>query len=166
LQVLTLYGEGPHVTAIAFIPIVILALESAFLKRTRRSLALAALSMALVFVTNVPGTMALGLAVFCWICIHEEDLLAACKIAGVAAALGYAVACFAGRRRASPRCSATPGLCTRDSPVTLHHTPYLLPLLLAAIGGGAHLLGRLKAPRLVSFGAAYFVLTTALVWTA
>jgi hypothetical protein len=166
LQVLTLYGEGPHVTAIAFIPIVILALENAFLKRTRRSFALAALSMALVFVTNVPGTMALGLAAFCWICIHAEDLLTALKIAGGAAALGYAVACFAVPPSSLATVFGNAGTMHSGFSESLHHTPYLLPLLLAATGGSAYLAGRLKLPRFVCFGAAYFVLTTVLVWTA
>jgi hypothetical protein len=166
LQVLTLYGEGPHVTAIALIPIVILALENAFLKRTRRSFALAALSMALVFVTNVPGTMALGLAVFCWICIHTEDLLAAWKIAGGAAVLGYAVACFAVPPSSLATVFGNAGSMHSGFSQSLHHAPYLLPLLLAAAGGSAYLLGRLKVPRFVCFGAGYYVLTTVLVWTA
>lgn len=166
LEVLTLYGEGPHVTAIAFIPIVILALENAIRKRTRRTFALAALAMALVFVTNVPGTMALGLAVFCWICIHERDMLAAWKIAGGTAALGYAVACFGVPPSSLATVFGNAGPMHSGFSQSLHHTPYLLPLLLAAAGGGANLLGRLRAPQYVSFGAAYFALTVVLVWTA
>jgi uncharacterized membrane protein len=42
LQVLTVYGEGPHVTSMALLPLVILALQHALERRTRRSFALAA----------------------------------------------------------------------------------------------------------------------------
>ncbi|HJZ98021.1 MAG TPA: hypothetical protein VKE70_16035 [Candidatus Solibacter sp.] len=165
LQVLLVYGEGPHVTAIASIPIVILALENAFAKRTRRSFALAALAMALVFVTNVPGTMALGLAVFCWISIHHGDLRAAWKIAGGAAALGYVVACFGVPPSAIATVFGNAGAMHSGFSRSLH-TPYLLPLVFAAAGGCAWLLGRLRVPRFVAFGGAYLALTTLLVWTA
>ena len=63
LQVMTVYGEGPHVTAMTLLPVVILALQNALVKRSRRAVALAALSIALVFLTNIPGSMALGVAV-------------------------------------------------------------------------------------------------------
>ena len=165
LQVLLVYGEGPHVTAIAFIPIVILALEHAFAMRTRRSFALAALSMALVFVTNVPGTMALGLAVFCWICIHCGDLRGAWKIAGGAAALGYSVACFGVPPSAIATVFGNAGSMHSGFSNSLR-MPYLLPLVLAAAGALAWMLGRLRLPRFVAFGGAYFALTTILVWTA
>ena len=78
LQVLTAYGEGPHVSAMTLLPLAILALEGATLIKRRtgrawaRSWALAAISIALVFLTNVPGTMALGLAVYCWICAQPK----------------------------------------------------------------------------------------------
>ena len=55
LQVMTVYGEGPHVTAMTLLPVVVLALENALVKRTGRALALAALSIALVFLTNIPA---------------------------------------------------------------------------------------------------------------
>jgi hypothetical protein len=166
LQVLTFYGEGPHVTAIAFIPIVILALENAIRKRTSRAFALAALSLALVFVTNVPGTMALGLAVFCWICIHAGEMREAWKIAGGAAALGYAVACYGVPPSALSTVFGNAGTMHSGFSHALHQTPYLLVLLLAVVGVGAFWMGRAGAPRFVSFGAAYFVLTAVLVWTA
>ena len=70
LQVLTVYGEGPHVTSLALLPLVILALQHALDRRTGRSFALAALATATLSLTNVPGTMATGLAVFCWIAVQ------------------------------------------------------------------------------------------------
>src|ERR1035441_6137951 len=50
---------------------------------------------ALVFLTNIPGSMALALAVFCWICAQPRDRLrAAWRVAATASALAYGVACF------------------------------------------------------------------------
>src|ERR1019366_6569169 len=95
LQVMTVYGEGPHVTAMTLLPVVILALENALVKRTGRALALAAVSIALVFLTNIPGSMALGVAVFCWICAQpRERHRAAWLMAASASALAYCLACL------------------------------------------------------------------------
>jgi hypothetical protein len=58
------------VTSLSLLPLVILALQYALERRTRRSFALAALAIATLFLTNVPGAMATGLAVFCWIAVQ------------------------------------------------------------------------------------------------
>jgi hypothetical protein len=166
LQVMTLYGEGPHVTAIAWIPIVILALENALNKRTRRAFAFAALAMALVFVTNVPGTMGLGMAVFCWICIHGREMGPAWKIAAGTAVLGYGIASFGVPPSSLGTVFGNVGPMHSGFSQALHHAPYLLPLVLAAVGAAAWLLGRTALPRFVTFGATYLALTTILVWTA
>src|SRR5207244_9806970 len=95
LQVMTVYGEGPHITAIAMLPIAILALEGALRRRTARAFALSALAIAAVFLTNIPGSMALGLGIFCWLCAQPRDRLAAAwKIAAGAAVLAYGIACI------------------------------------------------------------------------
>ena len=95
LQVMTVYGEGPHVTAMTLMPVVIVALQNALAKRDSRAMALAALSIAVVFLTNIPGTMALGLAVFCWICAQPRGCLrAAWTVAAASSVLAYLVACF------------------------------------------------------------------------
>lgn len=73
LQVLTVYGEGPHVTSLAILPLVILTFHYALESRTARSFAFAALAIAALFLTNVPGTMATGLAVFCWIAVQPAS---------------------------------------------------------------------------------------------
>ena len=70
LQVLTVYGEGPHIAVMTLLPLVIVALEYALRKRTGRAFGLAALALAVVFLTNVPGTMGTGLAVFCWLAVQ------------------------------------------------------------------------------------------------
>ena len=60
-----------------------------------RSWALAAISIALVFLTNVPGTMALGLAVYCWICAQPNGRRrTAWAVAVSASAMAYCLACY------------------------------------------------------------------------
>jgi hypothetical protein len=96
LQVLTVYGEGPHVSCMTLLPIVILALQVALEKGTRRAFAFAAIPIALVFAMNVPGTMATGVAVFCWICVQPASRrLSAWKIAAGASLFAYFLASFA-----------------------------------------------------------------------
>jgi uncharacterized membrane protein len=91
LQVMLVYGEGPHVTAIALIPLALLALEYALRRRTGRSFAGAAAALGVVFATNIPGTMGRALAVFCWIAAQRAALWpAAHRNAARANALGYA----------------------------------------------------------------------------
>jgi hypothetical protein len=95
LQVLVVYGEGPHVSDMTLLPLGILALQSALQSRTRRALAWAALTFAAVFSMNVPGSMAAGVAVFCWLCVQPAgERRAAWILAAVSAAFGYAIACY------------------------------------------------------------------------
>jgi len=165
-QVLVLYGEGPHLTAFAWIPLVILALENSIRKRTGRAFALVALAMALVFVSNAPGTMALGIGVFCRICIQYGEQLAAWKIAIGATVLAYAISCFAMPPSSLATVAANSGSMHAGWEHSFNYVVVLMPLLLAATAGAGWLLGRVGAPRYVAFGALYFGLLTALVWTA
>ena len=55
----------------------------------------AALTFAAVFSMNVPGSMAAGVAVFCWLCVQPAgERRAAWILAAVSAAFGYAIACY------------------------------------------------------------------------
>lgn len=167
LQVMTVYGEGPHVTAIALIPVAILALEHALRRRSGRSLALSALALGAVFATNIPGTMGLALAVFCWIAVQPGAArLAALRIAATAAALGYAIVCFAVPPSSLATVLGNVGPMHSGFSTALHRAPYLLPLALAAIGGTGWLLSRTFLPLYVRFGAVYAALTALLVLTA
>src|SRR5205807_9242672 len=77
------------------LPLAILALESALARRTGRSLAPAALAIAVVLLTNVPGTGALALAVYCWICAQPAGRRAiAWIVAGGAAIFAYGLAFY------------------------------------------------------------------------
>ena len=62
-QILVHYGEGPHVSAVALIPVVILLLHGAASIRNRTCLALAPFGLAAVALTNWPGSMGLTMAV-------------------------------------------------------------------------------------------------------
>lgn len=167
LQVLTYYGEGPHVAALALLPIAILALEHAVQKRTGRSLAVAAVPIAAIFLTNVPGSMTLGLAVFCWICAQPAGQRAAAWwTAGLAAILAYGLACFGAPLSSLKAVSGNVGMMHSGFSRSLTSTPYLLPLLLAAIAVAGYLLSRGQMPLFARFGLLYFALTFVLVLTA
>lgn len=167
LQVLTVYGEGPHVSAIALIPIVLLALEYAVRRRTRRAFALAAIAIAVVFLTNVPGTMALALAVFCWLaCQPSGSRIAAWKIAAGAALFAYAIACFGDPPSSLATVFGNVGPMHSGFSHSVKTTPYLLPILLATIAATGWALARTRIPLAPRFGALYAVLTSILVLTA
>jgi hypothetical protein len=167
LHVLTFYGEGPHIAVLTLLPLAILALERAVHKRTGRSFALAALPIAAIFLTNVPGSMALGLAVFCWICAQPADRRAAAVgIAGAAAILAYGLACFGAPPSSFRFVFGNVGSMHSGFSQSLTATPFLLPLLLAAIVVGGHLVSRTQMPLFARFGLLYFALTFVLVLTA
>ncbi|MGH9646133.1 MAG: hypothetical protein ACRD4E_04880, partial [Bryobacteraceae bacterium] len=62
-QILVHYGEGPHISAVALIPVVILVLHGAVTARNRACIALAPFALAAVPLTNWPGSMGLTMAV-------------------------------------------------------------------------------------------------------
>ena len=91
-QILVHYGEGPHTTAVAMLPIAIYLLDRA-VSRGRIFIVAASMAIAAVLLTNWPGTIALSMAVaaYCltelgapW--IHWRRLVAA-------GALAYVIAC-------------------------------------------------------------------------
>src|ERR1019366_9975558 len=134
LQVMTVYGEGPHVTAMALLPVVVLALQNALVKRNGRAMALAALSIALVFLTNIPGSMALGLAVFCWICAQPWDRLrGAWLVAATASVLAYGAACFGVPPSSMFRVGANAGAMHHGFSNSLHYGPLPLVAVLGAV---------------------------------
>jgi hypothetical protein len=62
-QILVHYGEGPHTTALAMLPLVLWIIDGAVSKRRWCFLLFAPLAVAAVVLTNWPGTLGLGLAV-------------------------------------------------------------------------------------------------------
>ncbi len=63
LQVLVAYGEGPHIAALAFLPVAVLALDWVLAERRPVAYIAAALGMDAVVLTNWLGSFALALAV-------------------------------------------------------------------------------------------------------
>jgi hypothetical protein len=166
-QVLTVYGEGPHVTALALLPLAIVALQHALDKRTGTRFAFATLSISLVFLTNVPSSMALGLAVFCWIAAQPRGRrLSAWSIAAAASGLAYGVACYGIPPSSLGTILSNVGRMHRGFAASLVHGPVLLALLLAAAFAVGDLLCRTRLPLYFRFGLLYFGLLAVLVFTA
>jgi hypothetical protein len=167
LQVMTVYGEGPHVAAMTLMPVVVLALQNALVKRDGRALALAAVSIALVFLTNIPGTMALGLAVFCWICAQPRDRIAAAwKIAAGAAGLAYGLASFGVPPSSMFRVGANVGDMHRGFSNSLHYGPLPLLLVFGSIAAAGFLLARTRLPLVLRFAVLFAGLAGAMAATA
>ena len=167
LQVLTAWGEGPHVTAMTLLPVVILALQNALVKRTGRAMALAALSIALVFLTNIPGSMALAVAVFCWICAQPRDRLrAAWRVAATASALAYGVACFGVPPSSMFRVGANVGDMHHGFSNSLHYGPLPLVAVLGTVAAAGFLLNRTRLPLTARFAILFGALTGAMAATA
>lgn len=164
---MTVYGEGPHVAAMTLMPVVILALQNALVKRDSRAVALAAISIALVFLTNIPGTMALGLAVFCWICAQPRNRIAAAwKIAAGAAMLAYGLACFGVPPSSMFRVGVNVGAMHRGFDNSLRYGPIPLALALGAVAGLGYLLGRTRLPLTVRYATLFCLLIAPMAATA
>ena len=69
-QILVHYGEGPHISAVALIPVVILALHGAMSLRNRAFIVLAPFALAAVPLMNWPGSMGLSMAVLAYCLSH------------------------------------------------------------------------------------------------
>lgn len=62
-QVLVHYGEGPHIAALALLPLAIFLVDRAVSSRRWPFIPLAAIGLAAVVLTNWPGTVALAMAI-------------------------------------------------------------------------------------------------------
>ncbi len=167
LQVLTVYGEGPHISVMTLQPLVLIALAYALRKRSGRAFALPVLMLALVFLLNVPGTMATGVAIFCWLVVQSPGRRrAAWILTAAAAAMAYAVACYG-----IPPSSE---LTVIENLRRMHHAfsvtakvaPFLLVALLASAAVAGYLLCRTRLPLLLRFAIVYLAVTAMLVLTA
>jgi hypothetical protein len=94
LQVLAKYGEGPHNVGLALLPMVLLALWAAARGGRFRQIALAAVGLAAVALSNWVSSLALAVACLLFLLagIGEKDFRGMRVIA--AGALGYLLACF------------------------------------------------------------------------
>jgi hypothetical protein len=91
LQALVQYGEGPHIASLALLPVAAVVLDYALTKRRPVFCVLAAVSMALVVLTNWLGAFSLAAVVIAYILSRPraewKRLLVACASLG---ALAYA----------------------------------------------------------------------------
>lgn len=67
LQVLVQYGEGPHTTALAMLPLAILLLHRAMASDRKHRMILAAIALAAVVMTSWPGSVGLTMAVIAYL---------------------------------------------------------------------------------------------------
>jgi hypothetical protein len=90
LQAMVVYGEGPNIAGLAFGMLALAMLHRALERRTRGSIILAGLSLALVPATNWPSTMALLMAIAAYLAaLHARefrDRLKPAMLAGLLAA--------------------------------------------------------------------------------
>ena len=94
MQVLAKYGEGPHVTGLTLLPMVLLAVWQAVKKGGYRRILVAALLLALVPLTNWVAAMSLAIAsILLMLAAWKEP---GCRLWRIpaAAALAYLLACF------------------------------------------------------------------------
>ena len=151
-QVLTLYGEGPHITAVAVIPLVIAGLQLLHEKRTPRRFAFAAFAWGALVLVNQPGTVAGIVIAYCWLVAHppREFWRAACECASTALT-GVALAVFALPPSAIINTVRNVGVMHRSYAFDTMHA-----LVLLAVGGIAFalnfLLLKYNAPLRLRFG--------------
>jgi len=93
LQALLQYGEGPHITSMALLPVAIVALDVAITRRRPVFYVLAAFAMASVVLTNWLGALALAAAVIAYILAKRPPDLKRVSLACLAlGAFAYALA--------------------------------------------------------------------------
>jgi len=153
LQCAVHYGEGPHVAALALIPLAILTLELAFTRRRPLHFLLAVLASIAVVLTNWPGAVDLLMVLIAWIWSKERfDLLRAAGLLALVGVVGYAIA--------APWCPpSTIGVVLANAQhaggaygIGLHQLIWML-LLAAACLALRYLLRRWRASGLIRFSA-------------
>jgi hypothetical protein len=96
LHVLVSWGEGPHITSVALLPLAVLALDRALDSKRPGDVLLSAVAMAAVVLTNWLGAFALAVAALCLLLTRVErvdmSLARLSAWAGGAAVLSYLLA--------------------------------------------------------------------------
>lgn len=157
LHILVRYGEGPHVTAMALLPLALLALHWALERRRPVAVYAGMAGLAAVALTNWLGAFALAAAVACYLLARmDENWWRRALLAGAIGVLAYALA--------SPWIPPSNLAAIRyNAQFTVGHFPMGRPqlaagaLLLLALGTAWLALRWLRASPMVQF-AAYFSL--------
>ncbi len=94
-QALLPYGEGPHITSMALLPIALLGLDLALSKRTPVRCTFAAVAITAVVLSNWLGAFALAAAIFAYLLArtNSSDAWRTWRNAALLCALAYALAC-------------------------------------------------------------------------
>lgn len=94
LGTLAVYGEGPHLTSLLFLPLAIGLLHTAFQKRKPAYYVMAALAIAAVPLSNWLGAMALAMAIAAYLlgAVSESEWLPATLRAAALGMFAYAIA--------------------------------------------------------------------------
>lgn len=166
LQALVQWGEGPHLTSMALLPVAVVCLHNALEKRSPVHYLLAALSMAAVALTNWLGAFALAMAIIAYLLARAPR--SNWKTWAIAAAIGiyaYAIASpwLPPSLVATIRTNAqhTGG----DYGMTIHHLKYAA-LILAALVLIEAAFARWKLPEVLRFALVFcfFMASLSLVW--
>jgi hypothetical protein len=91
-QVLVHYGEGPHMTAMFLLPLVIWVLHRAMADRDWRAIAATPVALAVVPLTNWPGTIGLSMAIAAYV-LSRVSAIKNWAILLCSAVLAYLISC-------------------------------------------------------------------------
>ncbi|MDQ6708705.1 MAG: hypothetical protein M3Z85_22330 [Acidobacteriota bacterium] len=158
LQALVVYGEGPHITALALIPLALLCLDVAVARRKPAYSVLAAFSMAAVALTNWLGAFALALAVASYLLANHQRLRTWLTTSGIGV-LAYLLACPwipPSTIRAIQFNAQTIG---GDYTKIYSRLPSRLAILAICLLGLKYLFHRFKTAHQIQFAVFYAVLT-------
>src|SRR5262249_4008016 len=104
------------------------------------------------FLTNVPGTMALGLTVFCWLCVQPVPVRRyAWVIAILASILAYGIGCYGLPPSSLFTVFGNAGPMHAGFSHSLRFGPIWLILVLAVVAVTGHLLTMTRAPLILRF---------------
>ncbi|MCW5978279.1 MAG: hypothetical protein KIT09_09390 [Bryobacteraceae bacterium] len=162
---LVFYGEGPHITSMALIPLALLAFHHAMTRRTPVRTYVAALAIAAVALTNWLGAFALGAGLLCYLLAFHGGRLKALGWAALIGVIAYALA--------SPWIPpSTIAAIRRNSQYTVGHYPLTaMHLLYGALLAAAlillwRLLAKRRAAAFVQFALLFAVVMGSIALTA
>jgi len=163
LHTMVVYGDGPHVTSLTYLPLALLALHEAIERGRPWRYVLAACALAAGPLTNWPGTIDLAFAVLGYLIAYRtaRPQLWLLRAAGIAA-FAYSIACrWMPPSMISLFVHNIEGLEPRYRFSAVHLAYALgLALVLAAVHFA---LTRLRAPRHIQFAALFLIPPAAIV---
>jgi hypothetical protein len=153
------YGEGPHITSLALLPLALLALDLALEKSRPLYYLVAAISFSAVVLSNWLGALALAMALVAYLAAFQKTVRAWSFAAGIAV-LAYAFSCswIPPSTVSAIRYNAQ---YVGDFGTVYRTLPLYASLGIGAVVGIKWLLKRSKAPAVLQFFALFSFLTAA-----